>query len=273
MTRRRAHRARRGPRRLAAGLAVAALLLAGYAAFRVVTRESSTPASLAAALRRFHALGPAAATLPPSLRGRAPAPGVYRYATTGFEVSHVLGTRRHPYPRATDMTVSATPGGCVRVRWDVLATRWDALLACRRPDGGWRLVSQSEGHEFAGHVDRRTYSCTAGSAWLPARLATGARWASSCAIRGTKTTDSGVVLGPRTLTLGGRPARTLLLRTTTRVTGDTVGAGTTFTWVLPRSGLVVRRTFANASATATVVGSVRYEERATLALASSQPRR
>jgi hypothetical protein len=57
------------------------------------------------------------------------------------------------------------------------------------------------------------------------------------------------------------------------VSGETRGAGTTFTWVLPRSGLVVRRTLANASATATIVGTVRYEERATLALSSARPRR
>jgi len=265
---------------LAAALAAVALLLAGSVAFRVLTRENATPASLAAALARFRALPAVDRTLPPALRGRAPEPGVYRYATSGFEVSHVLGARRHRYPRLTTMTVSATPAGCLRIRWDVLATRWDGLLACRSSGtgagGGWRLVSQSEGHEFAGHVDRRTYRCTVGSAYLPADpadLRPGAGWSSRCAIPGTTTSDSGVVLGPRTLALGGRLARTLLLRTTTAVAGDTVGAGTTFTWVLPRSGLVVRRAFSNASATDTVVGSVRYEERATLALAGTGPRR
>ena len=185
----------------------------------------------------------------------------------------MLGTRRHAYPALTTMTVSATPTGCLRIRWDVLATRWDALLACRRPGGGWRIVSQSEEHAFAGHVDRRTYRCTAASTYLPTDLSPGASWSTRCAIPGTTTADSGVVLGPRTLTLDGHRTRTLLLRTTTAVTGDTVGAGTTFTWVLPRSGLVVRRTFANASATDTVVGSVRYEERATLALAAVRPGR
>jgi hypothetical protein len=75
------------------------------------------------------------------------------------------------------------------------------------------------------------------------------------------------------LTLGGRRVRTLLLRTTTRVSGDTVGRGTTLTWILARSGLIVRRTLANASSTATVVGAVRYDEVASLALSSPRPRR
>ena len=81
------------------------------------------------------------------------------------------------------------------------------------------------------------------------------------------------MLGPRTVTLDGRLTRTVLLRTSTRVSGETTGVGTTFTWILPRSGLVVRRTIANANSTDTIVGAVRYEERATLALSSARPRR
>lgn len=273
LVRTRRHRVRSRRRWFAAAVAAVALVVAGYAAFRIATRESATPASVAASIGRFRALPAAARTLPPSLRDRAPEPGVYRYATGGFEVSHVFGARRHPYPPTTAVTVSAAAGGCVQTRWDVLASRWDALLACRRADGGWRLVSQSEEHAFAGHVDRRAYRCTTASTYLPPRPAPGAHWAASCAIPGTTTSDSVRVLGTRTLTLDGRRTRTLLLRTTTRVSGETIGVGTTFTWILPRSGLVVRRTFANASASATVVGTVRYEERATLALDSPRPRR
>jgi hypothetical protein len=254
-------------------LGLTALALGAYAVYRALTHESATPASVAEATARFRAQPPSARELPPALRGRAPAAGVYVYATRGFEVSHVLGTRRHAYPLRTTITVTATPRDCVRTRWDVLATRRDGTLACPRSGGRWRLVAQSETHEFAGHLDRRTYLCTPASAFLPGRLAAGARWRSSCAIEGTTTADDGVVLGPRTLMLGGRRTRTALLRTTTRVRGDTVGSGTTLTWVLPRTRLVVRRTIANASRTATIVGAVAYEERATLALSSPRPRR
>jgi len=261
--------------RLLGGVLIAALALAlaGYAAFRALTRESSTPASVKQAIDRLRAAPPTARTLPPALRGRAPEPGVYVYATRGFEVSHALGTRRHTYPPSTTMTVTTTPTGCLRIRWDVLATRDDAVLACRRAGGGWRLLSQSESHEFAAHLDRRTYRCTPASTYLPARLTRGAAWTSTCAISGTTTSDSGVVLGPRTLALDGRAARTVLIRTTTRVSGDTVGVGTTFTWLLPGTNLIVRRTLANASATATIIGSVPYTERAQLALSAPRPRR
>jgi hypothetical protein len=259
--------------RLLVLIGLAALALGGYVAYRSLTHESSTPASVAAAVARFRALRPAARTLPPPLRGRAPAPGVYLYDTSGFEVSHVLGTRRHPYPSHTTIAVSITPHGCVRTRWDVLATRWDGALACPRSDGGWRLMSQSEEHQFAGHVDRRTYVCSPSSTYRPAHLAGGARWTSRCTIGGTTTADASTVLGPRTLTLAGGRTRTLLVRTTTRVSGDTTGAGTSFTWVLPGTGLVVRRTIANASTTGTIVGDVRYEERAALSLTQPRPRR
>jgi hypothetical protein len=258
---------------LLALLGLAALTIAGLAAFRALTHEASTPASVAAAVARFRALPTTARELPTALRDRAPESGVYLYDTRGFEVSHVLGTRRHPYPAHTTIIATVTPQGCLRSHWDVLATRWDAVLACPRPDGSWRLISQSEEHEFAGHVDRRTYTCTPASTSRPARLTAGARWTSRCAIAGTTTADTSTVLGPRTLTLDGRRTRTLLVRTTTRVGGDTTGAGTTFTWVLPGTGLAVRRTIANASTTDTLVGAVRYEERATIALSQPGPRR
>jgi len=260
-------------RRLLVPPAVAVLALGGYGAVRLATHESSEPASAGAALARFRALPPSAGALPPALRGRAPQPGVYVYATRGYEVSHVLGTRRHPYPARTTITVSVTSRGCLRTRWDVLVTRYDATLACPHATAAPRSMNQSEEHEFAGHVDRRAYVCTRSSSSGPARLATGARWHSSCAIGGTTTVDDGVVVGPRTLTLDGARTRTVLLRTSTRVSGETTGAGTTFTWVLPATRLVVRRTIANASTTQTIVGGVRYEERATLALTTVRPLR
>jgi hypothetical protein len=258
---------------LLVALGLAALAIGGYAVYRALTHESAAPASVAGAIGRFRASPAGARELPPALRGRAPQPGVYVYATRGFEQSKALGTRRHPYPPQTTITVSATAAGCLRIRWDVLATRWDAVLTCPRADGGWRLASQSESHEFAGHLDRRTYDCAAASTYLPATLATGTSWSSRCAIEHTTTADRGVVLGPRTLTLDGRRTRAVLLRTTTRVSGETTGAGTTFTWVLPDTRLVVRRTISNASSTDTIIGSVPYVEQATLTLRSARPRR
>ncbi|HEX5146257.1 MAG TPA: hypothetical protein VFV85_04485 [Conexibacter sp.] len=266
----------RSRRRLLLGAAAALVVVAvaAYVAFRVATRESSEPASVAAAVARFARLPASAREQPPALRGRAPQPGVYVYATRGQEVSHALGTRRHAYPARTTITVSVTARGCLRERWDVLTTRHDGGLACPRADGSLRAVAQSESHEFVGHLDRRAYVCTRGSTYLPAQLARGATWTSRCAIGGTTTSDRGAVLGPRALALaGGRRVRTVLVRTTTRVGGDTRGAGTTFTWLLPRTRLVVRRTLANASSTDTIVGAVPYEERAALVLTEPRPRR
>jgi hypothetical protein len=268
---------------LLALLGAAVLALGGWVVFQALMRESSEPASVTAALARFRALPRSARTLPPALRGRAPQPGVYVYATHGHEVSHVLGTRRHRYPRHSTITVSVTPRGCLRTRWDALTTRHDATLACPRRAssasdgepvvGARRLIHQSEEHAFAGHLDQRAYVCTPSSTAGPARLAAGAAWHSRCAIPGTTTVDDGTVLGPRTLAIDGARTRTVLLRTSTRVSGETTGIGTTFTWVLPRTRLIVRRTIAHASTTDTVVGDVRYEERATLTLATVRPRR
>lgn len=81
------------------------------------------------------------------------------------------------------------------------------------------------------------------------------------------------MIGPRTLVLDGARTRTVLLRTTTRISGDTTGVVTTLTWVLPPTRLIARRTLVEASTTDTLVGEVRYEERATLTLTSARPRR
>jgi hypothetical protein len=267
-------RSRTRSRRIAAGLLVLAALagLGGYVAWRVATRESSTPLTVRQALARFRALPPAARELPAALRGRAPEPGIYVYRTRGQETTHAFGTRRHRYPSRTTIAVSAS--GCgIRMRWDALETRWDALHACPRAGGGWRLLATSEEHEFFGHRDRRTYRCTPGSVERPVATAPGTRWADRCGIEGTATAEEDLVLGRRTLTVGGARVATLLIRTTSHVTGETRGTGTTLTWILPRTGLVVRRLVANASTTDTLAGDVAYAERYELALTSPRPLR
>lgn len=257
-------------RRLLFALGACTVLAGGaFVAYRVATQESTAPASVHAAVERFRASG--ADTLPAALRGRAPEPGVYVYATAGFERSEVLGSRHHAYPPRTTITVS--PGGCgLRVRWDALATRWDAIEACPR-GSGWRLAAQSASHEFVGHRDTRTYRCTAGSTFRPASLEPGTTWSSSCAIEGTTTAGRGVVVGPRLVTVAGEQVDTVLLRIRMTVNGDTSGMGTTLTWIVPATGLIVRRTVANASTTDTLVGDVAYVERVTLTLTSLRPLR
>jgi len=261
----------RAARLLLALVALAALVATGLAAYRLLTQESTTPASPQGALARFRAAPRRARTLPPALRGRAPLPGVYVYATRGFEESRVLGVRRHVYPARTTITILAA--GCgIASRWDALATRWDAFQACPR-GAGWALASTSESHEFVGHLDRRTYRCTARSTARPAAPRPGASWSTRCALPGTTTAEQTTVLGAATLTVAGRQVRTALLRTRTRVSGDTSGTGLALTWIVPRTGLVVRRVVANASTTKTVVGGVAYTERYTLALSSPRPLR
>lgn len=239
-----------------------------YAAWRVATQESSTTMSVGEAVGRFRK---GARELPPALRGRAPLPGAYVYATRGFEEIDAFGGRRHRYPPRTTITVQ--PGGCgLRTRWDALATRWDATETCPR-GAGWRLASTSEQHEFAGSRDRRTDRCIAASVALPARRAPGTRWTSRCTFENTVTASAGVVVGRRSLRVGGERVETLLVRVLARVSGDSVGRELTFTWLLPRSGLVVRRVAARESVTGTFLGDVRYIERVTLMLTSLTPRR
>jgi hypothetical protein len=66
-----------------------------------------------------------------------PEPGVYVYASRGFDSVDALTGARHDYPAQT--TVTVTTEGCgVRVRWNTVRERWDEWFIDRwlRPRAG-----------------------------------------------------------------------------------------------------------------------------------------
>ena len=80
------------------------------------------------------------------------APGVYQYATTGFDSVDALTGARHDYPNITTITV--VPYGCgVRLRWDIAVERWDSWDWCLDGDA-LRQTGWVGYHEFFGTPGR-----------------------------------------------------------------------------------------------------------------------
>lgn len=252
--------------------AVVVAVVAGAVAWKVAIRESAKPVSVSDALLRFRRqAAERAARLPAAIRDHAPQPGTYVYATRGGEQSQLLGTRRHVYPARTTITVTAAGCGVVE-QWDALQTRSETYDVC--PSAGrWRFRQMGDVHSFFGHADHRTYRCTAGSAFLPASRSRGATWTNRCAISGTARADSGRVAGRATVVVAGRPVSTTRLDVRTQITGDTRGVTKTRLWVLPATGLIVRRTVDADNKTDTPIGPVHYRERYAMTLVSLDPRR
>lgn len=201
---------------------------------------------------------------------RGPVPGVYLYATAGFEEVDALLGSRHDYPAETTITVSH--GGCgVRLRWDPLDARSTTWNLCPA-DGAWTIEGYDEVHRFLGGTERTHYRCDTGSLWRPAADAAGTALGRRCTTGDTTETASGEVVGRERRTVGGESVETVHVSLELLLEGRTRGTGLLEAWLLPSTGLVVRLVLENDNRSASAIGDVRYRERATLDLLSLEPR-
>jgi hypothetical protein len=248
---------------LIVGLAMIAAVAVGVSlAWRLALRDSTEPASIDVVLRRFREQAAASS-------GRIP-PGVYVYATTGFESVSALGGSRHAYPARSTITVTRAPCG-VRLRWDALTTRINTLTVCA--DGqALRLARWSEQHEFFGRADRTDWQCEE-TAWLPADPVPGS--ASPLRCRGADSTQDGTVsvVGPETVLVGRSLIRAVHVRAEAREAGGARGVLVDEHWLEPTTGLPLRIVYRVRTENPSLIGDVTFEERYVLRLLSLEPRR
>src|SRR5215211_664686 len=114
-------------------IAAAAVVLVAATALVLVRfvflRDTATTVSPGDVLARYRASSTVAVTTTGGSGLTLPAPGVYRYATTGSERVDALGGATHTYPPITTITV--TEAGCgVQTRWDALQERWNLRQLC-----------------------------------------------------------------------------------------------------------------------------------------------
>jgi hypothetical protein len=245
--------------------AVAAVVLAGaaVAAWRVVLRDTATPATVEDALTRYRAAAE---------RGETPIPaGVYVYATTGSESISALGGTTHRYPRRSTITVTRAPCG-MELRWDVLTTRSTTWTVCVSGELAQSLDGWIERHVFFGQADRTVWECS-GSPWLTDPSAIGTRTSHICS--GGDTTQGGTVdvLGLVPLRVAGTTVETLHVRLRAEENGVARGPLVEERWVERETGLPIRIRYRVRTANKSVIGDVVFTERYELRLTSLEPRR
>ena len=194
-----------------AGVAAVGLLGAWW----FLLRDVSTPASVSDALAAYRQHGDGGSSPIP--------PGVYVYATEGFEQTDALRGSTHKYPGTSTITVTGAPCG-VRLRWDVLEGRSTTWTACTGP-GEWSERSRDERHRFFGVTQKTTYTCT-DTTFRPAVVRPGSTFTVSCSTGEAKEHGPGRVVGQETVDVGGTPVPTVHIRTTTTFTGATTGRST-----------------------------------------------
>src|SRR5262249_45502230 len=105
------------------------------------------------------------------------APGVYVYATNGYEKTDALTGVTHRYPRRSTITVTAADCG-MHLTWPVLkggSTEWPLCVT----DAGGKLRTQDGRHTFFGRTETTTYACE-NTPILPFPVSLKRSWPVSC---------------------------------------------------------------------------------------------
>ena len=247
------------------GVLVVLLAAGAFGYWWKFVRRDISPVNVQSVEREFSRSGGSTAVLP-----NRPAPGVYRYRTTGQEHVNALGGQTNHYPPITTLTVTNTRCG-VDTRWDILTGRYEAGQHCLEPDGDWILVRTQAAHRFFNQTETTTGACT-GMVELPANPKRGQRWSGRCGDNQAWARSDFRVLGTATVRVGGQSVETVHLEITTEQMGDRSGGGTEERWVHPKTGLIVRSHNHHRDHSPSPIGSVTYEETYEIVLESLTPR-
>jgi hypothetical protein len=256
-------RIKRPSRRKTIGLTLCGvfLLIAAAWAGGFFLNDSSHPASISQALRRFRASGHDSGGLN----------GVYLYATKGSESIDALGGVKHIYPAKTSIAVIDVPCG-IRLRWDALQNRSTTWTFCTTAAGIEFRVSD-ERHAFFGQSDHTVYTCS-GRLLVPKKVVAGATRPYSC--RSNQNLEVGElrVIGRGTLEVGGSRVHAIRVRSTSKnVHSHDSGSEMIDWWLASATGLPLRVELRSRAGRKEWVGVVRYKEDFSLRLLSQAPLR
>ena len=207
-----------------------------------------------------------ATTAPPAFQ--LPRPGVYRYATIGFEEIDAVVDTRHDYPAETTITV--TPDGCgVRLRWDALRERREEWRLCVTDRGIEIQPDSVQYHEFFDRGEEEPVECE--RSVLVAASESGAAVTEQTCFRVDEAwLPLWETVGTETMIVGDSPVEVVHLREQV-VDDDDYWEFTTIDWYLGPTGLPVRIVNVKESNSFTFVGAVVYEEEYELDLVSLAP--
>jgi hypothetical protein len=244
-----------------------------------LTRDPSSPYRVGQALEQFKLLQGRDETSMRQVTKGLPYTGVYMYSTTGSESAHAPGLLASgaQYPHTTAMTVFSQ--GCGQDwRWQPLTDRYEDLVVCRSSNGSLMLQSRFDAEQFYRDNDRRNFSCTSGSVFLPTRPRPGETFGGRCTNGGNANSGgfavsySGEVVGTDVLEVGGTRVSTVHLVVNEKMTGDTVGTGTASLWLDNQTGLLIKEARTENTRSRSAVGWVPSAESFSLDLLSLDPK-
>jgi hypothetical protein len=250
---------------IVAAAVVGALAIAGVGAWLALFRDTAEPVTVGEAVTSFR-------TETEPVVGASPiTPGVYVYATRGYEKTDALTGVTHRYPSRSTITVTPTQCG-MSLTWRVLKGRSTEWIFCVS-EAGWELRTQDERHTFFGTTETTTYSCR-NTPIRPFGHPVGYRWRITCSTDGATERGTGRIVERRRWSLDGGSARSeTLVSKRTVFTGDIRGGARYGFWFDETSGLPERIAMVSHTTNDSPVGDVHYEENVTLALTSLTPRR
>jgi len=244
---------------------VGVVAIAGAGLWLALFRDTAEPVTVGEAVTGFRTdteTTPAASSPIP--------PGVYVYATEGYEKTDALTGVTHRYPGRSTITVTAAACG-LRLTWRVLQGRSTAWTFCVTADG-WELRTQDERHTFFGRTETTTYTCE-NTLIRPVDAAEGP-WPVSCTTGDA--TESGVarVVPGAVIRVGDTLVPVRHVRKVTTFTGSIRGSSRYDFWFQARDRLPpVRIVMISRTTNDSPVGDVHYEEDVALRLLSLEPRR
>jgi hypothetical protein len=206
----------------------------------------------------------------PALPPNQPAPGAYRYSTSGFETVDALLGARHNYAKQTRVRVATRPCGYTE-RWFPRRERWVQFGYCVAADGARRLRQINDFHEFFGYPVTRNYRCKGASVPSLESVQAGFSWTDRCHAKSTSLILHGRIVGRRKIDVEGAAVDTVHLKVVARSRGRSTGTSVNDYWLAMNNGLLVRRIVHGDAATRTPIGKVRSSESYRLRLRSLDP--
>ena len=250
-------------RRLAVGILLGALVIAGLAGARasgIFFHDRPRAASIESALRRFRE----------NDRDAKEREGVYVYATTGGESVDVLGGAHHRYPVNTSITARRVACG-LELDWAALVGRATTWTLCST-NAGIELRGSDQRHKFFWQSDHTKYACV-GAVLVPVGDAPAAGHDFTCTSATAVASGQAQLVGSETIEVGGTPVATMHTRTVATISGANHGTETADWWLDTATALPVRIVLQSRTSRKTIVGLAHYNEDAELRLLSMTPER
>lgn len=263
---------KRGRRRLAVTVVVAAVVVVGFVAYRWFA-GSARPVDVGDVTR------PTGSTLPVQQAVLRPPQGVYLYRGSGTDQLDVPPKSQSQGP---DMPASVThrPDGCWTFRIDYSTNHWQTWDYCPR-DGGLDEVGGTtfQRWDFGVYVNESTSTFTCvDSPTIKAKQEPGDVWQQSCS--GTTTGTEGTTnsagpyryVGDETLHIGTERVTTHRYHRERTTSGNQSGSEQSDVWFAADTGLPVRNERRIEARTGTVIGEVLYTEEGRFELTDLSPR-